>query len=434
MRTADELKQAAREARERVGKNDQDQEQTPYVLRGGSIIDYRKRGIHTQDILVGDGWLERGSFFLLVAQSGVGKSQAIVQICCCWACGKGGASAFFLDPFDGRALRIIIIQNEDSGNDIHRQSCVVDALGLNDEQLELLHKNLWIETVRGKLGAAAIDVIRKILDLRNGCDLLVLNPLSAYAKGDLTRTEDAGEFLYGQFSQLLDDFNCGGGAAHHTPKSTGTTQKSKDKWSSWDFMYSGAGAATMTNHSRAYMTIDPKGDSRVFDVRMAKRVEQSGWTASKQMFRWEQRGDSRIWVPASVAEAEKAQASSQKSIEDLLKLVPLTGKPIPKETLEHKACKGGGGFTRQNYRAVLAQAHSESTPDALRLYDWKIYNPDGGPLAAIARVPQPLEQKPEVIKAGLKEAKAQQVAAAKEAKRQAAQEAKHQAKIVKLPI
>jgi hypothetical protein len=367
-----------------------------YQLRGGSPLDYLDRGLHDEDILVGDGWLERGGAFILVAQSGVGKSLAILQTCCCWACGKGGPYAFFLEPC--RPLRIVIIQNEDSRNDLYRQSLVLNALELSNEQTELVRTNLWIETLRGKLGKDAITFIRRILDLRSGCDLVVLNPLSAYVEGDLTRTEDAVEFLYGQFSPLLDDYQCGGAAAHHTPKSIGVTQRAKDKWDNYDFMYSGAGAATLTNFARAYITIDPKGSSRVFDVRMAKRFNESGWPTSQQLFKWADRQDCRLWVPASVAEAEQAQTPVLKTIEDLRKFVPASGDPIPMSTLEQDACKKGG-FTQKAYRAVLDQARSETTPDNLRLYYWRVYNPKGGTFAAIARYPQPEDQKPEAVKA-----------------------------------
>ena len=372
-----------------------------YQLHGGSPLDYLDQGLHPEDILVGNGWLERGSAFFLVAQSGIGKSHILAQICICWACGKGGPHAFFLDPFNGRPLRIVIIQNEDSRNDLYRQSLVLGALELTKAQRILVGTHLWIETLRGKLGKSAIQSIRRILDLRNGCDLVVLNPLSAYVKGDLTRTEDAVEFLYGQFSPLLDDYKCGGAAAHHTPKSTGASQRAKDKWSSYDFMYSGAGAATLTNFARAYITVDPKGSSKVFDVRMAKRFAESGWSTSQQLFKWAQREDCRLWVPASAAEAEAAQAKTQKTIEDLRKFVPATGDPIPVTTLEQQACKNGG-FTQKAFRAVLDEARSETTLDNLRLYYWRIYNPEGGTFAAIARYPQPEEQKPDAVKARIK--------------------------------
>jgi AAA domain-containing protein len=420
MKTAQEHEQAAREAREQagVGNNDSQETEKPYVLTGGSPLDYLNAGLHDEDILIGDGWLERRGFFFVVAQSGIGKSQALLQICCCWSCGQGGQYAFYLDPFGGRPLRIIIIQNEDSRNDIYRQSCLLNALGFNKDQISLIHKNLWIETVRGKLGPAAIDTFKKIIELRNGCDLLILNPLSAYVKGDLTSTEDASEFLYGHVSPLLDQYDCGGGAAHHTPKSTGVVQKSKNKWSSWDFMYSGAGAATLTNFSRGYITIDPKGDSRVFDIRIAKRIELSGWNCGLEMFRWEQRGDARLWVPASKAEAQKAQTSAQKTIEDLRKLVPASGETIPKSVLEFQACKVAG-FTQQEYRAALDQALDEFTPDDLRLYEWKRYNPHGASPVTIGRFPQPEHEKPHVIKAAQKAERERQRAAQMEAKRQA---------------
>ena len=377
-----------------------------YQLRGGSPLDYLYQGLHYEDILVGNGWLERGSAFFLVAQSGIGKSHMVAQICICWACGKGGPYAFFLEPFNGHPLRIVIIQNEDSRNDLYRQSLVLDALELTEAQRILVGTNLWIETLRGKLGKEAIGSIRRILDLRDGCDLVVLNPLSAYVEGDLTRTEDAVEFLYGQFSPLLDDYNCAGAAAHHTPKTTGATQRSRNKWSSYDFMYSGAGAATLTNFARAYITIDPKGSSQVFDVRMAKRFAESGWPTSQQLFKWAQREDCRLWIPASAAEAEAAQAKTQKTIQDLRKFVPAAGDPIPVTTLEQEA-RIKGGFTQKAFRAVLDDARSETTPDNLRLYYWQVYNPEGGKFAAIARFPQPEDQKPEAVKARIKAEKRQ---------------------------
>jgi hypothetical protein len=383
---------------------EQQSEAQQYQLRGGSPLDYLNRGVHEEDILVGNGWLERGSAFFLVAQSGIGKSHIVTQICICWACGKGGPHAFFLDPFNGRPLRIVVVQNEDSQNDLYRQSLVLNGLELSYEQTDLVHSNLWVETLRGKLGNDAIQLVRRILDLRNGCDLVVLNPLSAYVKGDLTRTEDAVDFLYGQFSPLLDEYQCGGAAAHHTPKSTGASQKNKVNWTSYDFMYSGAGAATLTNFARAYITIDPKGSSQVFDVRMAKRFAESCWPTSQQLFKWADRKDCRLWVPASAAEADQAQAKTQKTIQDLRKFVPATGVPIPVTTLEQEACKKGG-FTQRAFRAVLDEARSETTPDNLRLYYWRIYNPEGGMFAAYARYPQPEDQKPDAVKARIKDQK-----------------------------
>jgi hypothetical protein len=69
--------------------------------------------------------------------------------------------------------------------------------------------------------------------------------------------------------------------------------------------------------------------------------------------------------------------------------------------LEQDACKKGG-FTQKAYRAVLDQARSETTPDKLRLYYWRIYNPEGGTFAAISRFPQPEDQKPDAVKSRIK--------------------------------
>src|SRR6266403_198475 len=212
MRTAEEHARAAREAREQAGQSSSSHsqdEREEKIPDGFSPLDYLKEGIHEEDILIGDGFLERHSTLIMIAQSGVGKSSAATQTCCCWACGQGGMSAFDLNPFNGCPLRIVMIQSEDSRNDLYRQSLIVDGLSFSKADRELISDNFRIFTVRGKIGVKAIGSIRAILDKTNGCDILVLNPMSAYGEGDLSRTEDCVTFLYALWSPVLDDYGCG---------------------------------------------------------------------------------------------------------------------------------------------------------------------------------------------------------------------------------
>jgi hypothetical protein len=78
-----------------------------------------------------------------------------MQMGCCWACGE--PAFYFGVP---HAMRILMIQNEDSKNDIVRQSALMNHLGLDHS---LINQNFWIETVRGLIGLDAPKSFRYFL-------------------------------------------------------------------------------------------------------------------------------------------------------------------------------------------------------------------------------------------------------------------------------
>src|SRR6516162_6948539 len=102
-------------------------------------ISYLQAGVRQQDILLGNGFLERGCAALVAGASGIGKSSIAMQCGCCWSCAQ---AAFDLAP--SQALRIVMVQNEDSRNDLARMSEAIRHLNLNIDQIR---ENFWIETV-----------------------------------------------------------------------------------------------------------------------------------------------------------------------------------------------------------------------------------------------------------------------------------------------
>ena len=101
-------------------------QEEPYEPKGNSPTGYFNKKIDENDVLLGDGFLEREGAALLAGPSGIGKSSIAMQMGCCWAC---GTPAFDFKP--PRALRIVMMQHEDSQNDLVRQSAIVEWLGLN---------------------------------------------------------------------------------------------------------------------------------------------------------------------------------------------------------------------------------------------------------------------------------------------------------------
>ena len=371
-----------------------------YSPKGSSPVDYLNRGIRAEDILLGNGFLERASAVLLAGPSGIGKSSIAMQAGCCWSC---GTPAFDLEP--PKAWRIVMMQNEDSANDLVRQSESLRFLGLNQK---LIQENFWIETVRGKIGPSAIKVMRDLIKWHHA-DILLLNPLSAYHDGDISQNKDNIKFLYGDLGALLEELRIGLFGFHHKGKPAkghhGKNNQQPPEDVYYQVMYDILGGSTLTNFFRGIITVSPVGNSQVFKFVVAKRFEESGWLTKSQPFKWHEDRSRRLWVPASVMEADNAKKTAGKTLEDLRKLIPLTGT-ISRETLENKA--HAAGFVRREYRGLLAEALEDTTPNELQLYLWGIYNPEGRPGIAYSRFKQPECETPSAIKAKRKEKAKQQ--------------------------
>src|SRR6516164_6924910 len=99
-------------AKEHQEPADKDAKRERYQPKGASPAFYVTQKIREEDILVGDGFMERASAIVLAGPSGIGKSSIAMQIGCCWSAGE--------TPFDlvpRRPLRIMMVQHEDSHND-----------------------------------------------------------------------------------------------------------------------------------------------------------------------------------------------------------------------------------------------------------------------------------------------------------------------------
>jgi hypothetical protein len=353
-----------------------------YEFKGASPVSYLNRGIRPTDIFVGLGFLEACSAVMIAGPSGIGKSSIGTQIGCCWSC---GAEAFELAAT--RPLRIVMMQNEDSHNDLVRMSQVAKYLGLD---LKLIEKNFWIETVRGKVGKAAIEIMRALC-VWHKADVLILNPLSAYHDGDISQNRDNIRFLYDGLGELLDTLRIGIVALHHKTKPQKNGQKKGHDFTH-DVMYDVLGGSTLTNFFRGIIGITQQGDSTppIYKFTLAKRFDQSGWDQRDLYFKWHQDNMRRLWVPATVGEAKSARnKTTGKTVDDLRKLVPITGT-IGRDALLIAA--QNANFTRDLYRGLLDQALDDSTPDASRLYEWSIYNPKGRARIAYGRSEQPADE------------------------------------------
>ena len=244
-----------------AGDSDATQEK-PYKPKGNSPTGYFNKKINEDDVLLGDGFLEREGAALLAGPSGIGKSSIAMQMGCCWACGK---PAFHFEP--PRALRIVMMQHEDSQNDLVRQSAIVEWHGLNKA---LIDTNFWIETVRGQIGAAAVKIMADLVKWWRA-DVLILNPLTAYHDGDISQNKDNVRFLYSELGRLLSELRIALFAFHHKgkPPRGGTKNGHEDVYH--EIMYEVLGGSVLTNFFRGIITVSPIPNSAVYRFTVAKR-------------------------------------------------------------------------------------------------------------------------------------------------------------------
>jgi len=348
-------------------------------LCGKSLLDYAQGTIDKTQIVLGDRYLERKTGMFLVAPSGIGKSTGVIQMGALWAC---GLPAFRIRP--AQDLGIIIFQSEDSDNDLIEMCQVITHLNLPRVRCDLIHRNCWVETVKGKLGAAAVNRFRQVILARKAAgqkvDLIIINPYTAYLLGDVQAPEPNNAFLRGSLEPLLSEFQLAVLVVHHTPK---MNNQNTEHWEFWDWMYSGAGSAAITNWARAFIAIEPVRKSDLFRFIAAKRGDRIAEWEKHQLFCvHDSRPGVLLWNEVDEPAVQAARAKGRRSLcfDELLKLVPAVGA-VPKHTLQEQVMNAG--FNRASFRAVLDDALVNE-----RLYPWNLPNPPARSITAIARYVQ----------------------------------------------
>jgi len=258
-----------------------------------------------------------GNGMLIVAPSGHGKSVLSIQAAIEWGVGH---PSFGIKP--ARPLRTLIVQAEDDEGDCIEMAQMTKHLGITGAEFELLRQNVWLEPLNDLTGAEFIQALDGFLEERP-VDIVMINPLTAYLGADDKDTKAATLFLRNWLNPVLGRHNCAAVVIHHTPK---TNINSTDNYKPSDWMYRGAGAATITNWARAILTIDPGRNPGVYRFIASKRGQRIGWGYESPVFStyWAHSNDGKLlWVPANEAQI-KAEAKTQQEFQpsDLLPYFP----------------------------------------------------------------------------------------------------------------
>jgi len=222
----------------------------------------------TSDNLIGKRFLCRDGSWLIIAQSGIGKSVFAMQVAMHFAIGK---SIFELNPH--KPQRVILIQAENNRLDLMEPSkSILDVMDVSPEELELLRENLFIISENKSSGTLFIKILEKIC-ARYVPDIVIIDPLLSYIGDDISLQSVCSSFLRNQLNPIINKYNFGLIIMHHT----GKPPKDKPVKNVADLAYLGIGSSELTNWARAVsVMVQNSDDNDVYELTHAKRGRRSG--------------------------------------------------------------------------------------------------------------------------------------------------------------
>jgi hypothetical protein len=218
--------------------------------------------------LLGNGFLRRGQGGLIVGPTGIGKSSLTMQAAFLWASGE---SFFGIRP--QAPLRTLIIQSENDDDDlVEMRDGILDGLKLSAGDRERVAAN--VRTRRCFVsGAAFLSELGRELR-KHPADLVLIDPLFAFAACDLVNQAELSHFLRELFQPFLIEHRIGGILVHHTNKPQAAKPGTGPR--SGDHAYSGSGHNELANWPRFVASVRNLGSRTVFELRIGKRWQRAG--------------------------------------------------------------------------------------------------------------------------------------------------------------
>lgn len=217
--------------------------------------------------LLGNGFLRRGQGGLIVGPTGIGKSSLTMQASFLWAAGE---SFFGIRP--QRELRILIIQSENDDTDLaEMRDGILDGLKFSEADRERVKAN--VRTRRCFVsGPAFLAELGRELS-KHPADIVMIDPLFAYAGCDLVNQAELSHFLRELLQPFLIEHRIGGILIHHTNKPQAAKPGTGPR--SGDHAYSGSGHNELANWSRFVASVRNLGSRTVFELRIGKRWQRA---------------------------------------------------------------------------------------------------------------------------------------------------------------
>jgi hypothetical protein len=219
-------------------------------------------------------WICQGYPFQIVGFSGTGKSSLAVHLAVHWALGK---APFGLKPV--RPLRILMVQAENDFGDA-AEGLKGATAKLVEPERRALKDNLIFVRQSSKMGFEFVQYLGEMVE-KHSIDLIIADPLLAYANFDIAKQDETSAFLRGPGGvfEMLQRTKAALLYMHHTTKPKSADDL--DAMTPQQLAYLGAGCAEWVNFARdsgyLFRTKANTSDGRaVYRFGFSKRQSRSG--------------------------------------------------------------------------------------------------------------------------------------------------------------
>ncbi len=222
------------------------------------------------DNILGQRFLTRFGSWLIIAQSGIGKSVLAMQLALHFTLGK---SVFGIPT--QKPLKVLFIQAENNDIDLARPfHSVSNKANFTPEENALIDKNLVFISEESSSGDKFISMFDSACK-KLSPDLVIIDPLLSYIGGDISRQDVCSIFLRNKLNPMIKKHNVGVVIIHHTgkpPKDVSTNAGNLGN----NLSYLGIGSSELTNWARAVSVIQQNQDeNKVFEFVHTKRGKLS---------------------------------------------------------------------------------------------------------------------------------------------------------------
>jgi len=355
----------------------------PPALAPSRRLDEFALGDDNGGCLLGRRFLNRGSDWLFVGQTGVGKTCAELQSSAQWALGRP-----FLGIEPSGPLKTLIIQSENDDGDIaHYRDNVFKFLGLSDTERKVVCDAVRIITdssISGEAFVRAFDaVLAGMTDWKP--DILMIDPLFAYLGDDVNSSKATATFIRNGLKPIIGRHRVGLMMQHHTNKPVLASNTRKLRGNEMAYSYSGHN--DLANAFRAVSVLLSAEEERHFVLHIGKRgsaaglVDAMGNPTNSVTVKWAEPTQGIGFEVVKTMAVPKSKPTEA----DLLAICPWATH-VPAERLELDATKKLG-FPRSEYRVMLAALMAEG-----KIHRWEIQRKGCRAAIGLSRSPQPSDE------------------------------------------
>ena len=227
-------------------------------------------------------WICQGYPFQIVGFSGTGKSSMAAHLAVNWAIGH---APWGLRPV--RPLRILMVQAENDLGDAS-EAIIGATAKLVEADRRLLKENLIFVRQATKTGFAFVEYLGQMVE-KHRIDLIIADPLLAYADFDIASQAETTAFLRGPggVHEMLQRTKAALLYMHHTTKPKSADDL--DGMTPQQLAYLGAGCSEWVNFARdsgyLFRTSRKSSDNRpVYRFGFSKRQSRSGLKDASDRF------------------------------------------------------------------------------------------------------------------------------------------------------